>query len=343
MEVNLSNKDGEIEIDKLLDLDFIQQFQDEFAKFLGISSITVDLKGDPITSPSGFTEFCNYIRSSEEGLKRCKKCDREGGKKANTSGEPVVYECHAGLCDFAVPIVIEGNQIGSILGGQVLPKDPNENEFRKIAQELNLDPDKLIKKLEDVYTLDRMQIESAANMLYIVTNTISEVWYQEIELQEMAGVLSENLSQIASAMDEISSASIEMNNKQNLLHEKIENVNSLSNEINQFVDFIEKIADKTNMLGLNASIESARAGKHGRGFDVVAQEIRELSQDSKKRVEQIKELVPKIQDSTNKTSQMANKMLENIEEQSATLQEITASIQELNSLSDEMLSLANDK
>ncbi|MBM7557155.1 PocR ligand-binding domain-containing protein [Halanaerobacter jeridensis] len=336
-----SSEKEALQIDELLDLDFIQEFQDEFAKSLGISSVTVDLEGNPITSPSGFTEFCDYIRSSEEGLKRCKKCDREGGRKAKESGEPVVYECHSGLCDFAVPIVIEGDQIGSILGGQILPEDPNEAEFREIAQELNLDPNKLIDMLDDVYTLDRARIESAANMLYLVANTISEVWYQQSELQKMASALSENLSEIASAMDDISATAMEINEKQTLLNDKIENVNSLATEIEQFVNFIEKIADKTNMLGLNASIESARAGKHGRGFDVVAEEIRNLSQDSKKRVEQIKELVPRIQESTTETSQIANETLENIEEQSATLQEVTASTEELNSLSEELLNLAN--
>ena len=337
-----SNRKEKVQIDELLDLDFIQEFQDEFAKSLGISSVTVDLDGNPITSPSGFTEFCDYIRSSEEGLRRCKKCDREGGKKANESGEPVVYECHSGLCDFAVPIVIEGEQIGSILGGQILPEDPDEDEFREIAKEMNLDPDKLVEMLDDVYTLDRVRIDSAANMLYLVANTVSEVWYQQSELQKMASALSENLSEIASAMDQISATAMEINDKQTLLNDKIENVNSLAADIEQFVNFIEKIADKTNMLGLNASIESARAGKHGRGFDVVAQEIRNLSENSKKRVDQIKELVPKIQESTTKTGQMANETLENIEEQSATLEEITASIEELNSLSEELLNLAKE-
>lgn len=328
-----SNGKEKVQIDELLDLDFIQEFQDEFANSLGISSVTVDLDGNPITSPSGFTEFCDYIRSSsEEGLRRCKKCDREGGKKANESGEPVVYECHAGLCDFAVPIVIEGDQIGSILGGQILPDDPNKDEFREIAQKLNLDPNILIGMLDDVYTLDREKIDSAAKMLYLVANTISEVWYQQFQLQKMASALSENLSAIVTAMDDISETAMEIN-------EKIENVNSLSTEIEQFVNFIEKIADKTNLLGLNASIESARAGKHGRGFNVVAEEIRNLSQDSKKGVQEIKELVPRIQKSTTETSQIANETLENIEEQSATLQEITASTEELNSLSEELLNL----
>jgi ligand-binding sensor protein len=283
-----SNGKEKVQIDELLDLDFIQEFQDEFANSLGISSVTVDLDGNPITSPSGFTEFCDYIRSSsEEGLRRCKKCDREGGKKANESGEPVVYECHAGLCDFAVPIVIEGDQIGSILGGQILPDDPNKDEFREIAQKLNLDPNILIGMLDDVYTLDREKIDSAAKMLYLVANTISEVWYQQFQLQKMASALSENLSAIVTAMDDISETAMEINEKQTLLNEKIENVNSLSTEIEQFVNFIEKIADKTNLLGLNASIESARAGKHGRGFNVVAEEILKILKKESRRLKSL--------------------------------------------------------
>ncbi|MGM0500898.1 MAG: PocR ligand-binding domain-containing protein [Bacillota bacterium] len=325
------NNDFQIETDKLLN--FIQNFQDEFAASLGIASVTVDLEGEAITSPSGFTRFCEYIRSSELGLKRCKECDRKGGEKAEELGEPVVYECHAGLCDFAVPIVIGDKQIASVLGGQILAKELHEKEIRELAQELALNPDKLVKLINDVYALERNRIESAANMLGLVVNTISEMWYQQSELKIMASDLSSNLSEISATLDEMSLTTREVNEKQTLLNEKINNVDSLSAEIEQFVNIIERIANKTK-FSLNTAMESPRAGKVAHGFDVVAQKIRKLSQDSKQKVDKIKEIVPQIQSSTNQTTQMAKDTLEQIEEQSA-------NIEDLNELSTQLSKLAN--
>ena len=48
----------EIRLQDLFDMDFLQSFQDNFAKSLGIAAITVDLSGNPVTEPSGFTDFC---------------------------------------------------------------------------------------------------------------------------------------------------------------------------------------------------------------------------------------------------------------------------------------------
>lgn len=69
--------------------------------------------------------------------------------------------------------------------------------------------------------------------------------------------------------------------------EKIQKLEKLSADIEQFASVIASIANRTNILSLNASIEAARAGEHGRGFAVVASEVRNLASQSAKSSKEI--------------------------------------------------------
>ncbi len=163
-------------VDELIDLHVLQQFQDSFAKALGMASVSVDNVKGTITEPSNFTDFCmKYTRGSTEGNKRCIACDIDGVKKSGNTGKPAVYSCHAGLVDFAAPIVVDGVQIGAILGGQVLDAPPDEDKFRRIAREIGVDEDEYIAALRKITVVPREKINAAADMLYVFANSISKM------------------------------------------------------------------------------------------------------------------------------------------------------------------------
>ena len=128
----IRNINGDIDIDSLeikdvIDIKLLQRFQDNFAESMDIASVTVDKNGNPVTDPSSFTSFCNdFVHTTTMGDKRCAESHRKGGEEAARTGRPYIYTCHAGLIDFAAPILIEGKQIGTILGGQVLTKKPEK-------------------------------------------------------------------------------------------------------------------------------------------------------------------------------------------------------------------------
>lgn len=175
-------QEGDVKLSDVVDINFLQELQDNFAKIFGVASITVDLKG-PVTKPSNFTDFCiKYTRGSESGYKRCNECDINCGKIAAEKGQAVIYDCHAGLTDFAVPIIVNNKQIGSILGGQILTQEPDEEKFRALARELGIDEQEYIEALKKIKIVPKEKVEAAAQILFLVANAISETAAKNIYL-----------------------------------------------------------------------------------------------------------------------------------------------------------------
>ena len=144
-----------MELKDFMNMNKLQEIQNNFSEATGLAAIAVGKNGEYITEGSNFTDFCmKYTRGSKEGNRRCVKCDNE------CSG---TYFCHAGLMDFSVDIVVNGEKMGAIIGGQVLPKQPDEEEFRNTAKELGIDPEKYIQALRKVPVSTEKRIRSSGN------------------------------------------------------------------------------------------------------------------------------------------------------------------------------------
>ena len=141
---------------------------------------------------------------------------------------------------------------------------------------------------------------------------------------------------MATAVGQITAATNEISQNQQHLHGEIEQVKSLVDKINDVMVFIKEIADETKMLGLNAAIEAARVGDAGRGFGVVAEEIRKLSQESKKTVAQIRDLTEQIHHAMNETASASQSTLAVVEENAAATEESNASLEEMTSLAQKL-------
>ncbi|WP_051925490.1 methyl-accepting chemotaxis protein [Brevibacillus borstelensis] len=96
--------------------------------------------------------------------------------------------------------------------------------------------------------------------------------------------------------------------------EIVKELGEQSKEVGQIVEVITAISTQTNLLALNAAIEAARAGEHGKGFAVVADEVRKLAEDSKQSAEQIAMLISNIQASTEQAVQQMQKVARVVED-----------------------------
>lgn len=150
------------------------------------------------------------------------------------------------------------------------------------------------------------------------------------------------LTEISAAIEETAAAAASINQSEKMLNEEIARIYQISEEIVKVLDFIKSVADETKMLGLNAAIEAARAGDAGRGFGVVAEEIRKLSETSKETTEKIRNMTKDIEQRITSAIKSSEVTVRASEEQAAATEEITASIEEMTSLAEELSRLAKE-
>ena len=177
------------ELNKILDLKFWQSLQDNFSELSGMATLTVDNE-KPVTSGSHFTDFCTmYTRQSELGRERCNDCDLKAGRKSWKSGKPLVYKCHAGLVDMAAPIMVNGRQVGSVLGGQVLTSPPDEWVFRRYAKELGINPEQYFEAVQRVPIVSQEKVKAASRLLFQIATKMGDVHLQRENIQKISSLL----------------------------------------------------------------------------------------------------------------------------------------------------------
>lgn len=143
-------------------------------------------------------------------------------------------------------------------------------------------------------------------------------------LRSDAGDLAAMVEQMVAITDEVSGTSKEVAEHIQQVATTMERIAGEINNINAVISYVQEIAFKSNLLGLNAAIEAVRAGEHGRGFTVVAEEIRKMAQHSKMSAKEIKQTLMNVEQSVTGIN-------DNIQHISADTEEHLANVEELRS------------
>ena len=152
------------------------------------------------------------------------------------------------------------------------------------------------------------------------------------ELSEVAQNLSCALGEMVQAITQVNTGIQEIAEYSRGNLEKINQTKSETKNTDDVLDFIRTVAAQTNLLGLNAAIEAARAGEVGRGFSVVADEIRKLSMSSADSIKQIDNTLKNIQANIATVADIITKENDVLQDQASAIQQIDASLQELNNM-----------
>lgn len=175
----------------------------------------------------------------------------------------------------------------------------------KSMQELNVTVDELSRSISEI-------ADNATTLAMVVSDTKQTSTKVESHMQQTvtASIQGKNdMRQVNDAMETISSSIRK-------LDQAIDKVGKSSEEIEKIVSVIGNIADETNLLSLNASIEVARAGEAGKGFAVVATEIGKLAQTSTESVGHIVELINEVTGLVQETIKQAADSMKNIDDSS---------------------------
>ncbi len=174
---------------QLIERDKLVKIIESFTRATDITIDINDAMGYPIVEHKYFYGFCESIRSTEQGLKRCIESNAVLGFKTLQQGSSCMGKCHAGVMLMSVPIVVDGQFYGSITCGQMHLKKPGVKEVEqmlKATADLGIDPGELARTFQKIQVISTDKSQAAGGLIQFVVNYIAELVYRAKMQEELS-------------------------------------------------------------------------------------------------------------------------------------------------------------
>ncbi len=248
--------------------------------------------------------------------------------------------------DIGVSVIKDGVYIAYVpadslnLGNKV--GDPVKGKVSKRCLETGATLSEIVSREKSAYGVPyaacALPIKDGDKVVGCVTTT-QTVDKQE-KIQAAAGELASSAQELTAGMEELAAGAQTVASASHDLGKLGQELAVAAKQTDDIVAFIKNIADQTNLLGLNAAIEAARVGELGRGFGVVAEEVRKLANASSESVKEITSALKTIQTSVNALAEKSGTIDGNINSQAASVQEMAKASQALAALASELTQVA---
>ena len=283
------------------------------------------------------------------------KTQLEALSKSDFSSEPLAIQTKDELGELSKAMNITQSNLVNMINRIIAAATSLSNSSHELyatGNEVLQGTNQITATMEELASGTEVQANTA-NSLASQMSTFNQTTRETLSYGEVISSASEEIVEKANRGNQLMSGSTK---QMNMINEVVKqavgemgSLNKEASEISKLVDIINGIAQQTNLLALNASIEAARAGKHGLGFAVVADEVRNLSEGVADSVSEITTYVERVQHNTHKVSQSLQGVQGDVEvgtnqikATDETLGEITNAISELRIQNQEMVKNLNE-